>query len=231
MLEPSKLSPRARRLAAAAIHQVWEWVGAVGVIGPDDHKGRRFRSMGPKSCIAFPPGALLNEYWISIGAGTLVGPHVSLGAGLPGEALDRDSPPIVRIGAGCNIGRGSSVIGRLSIDIGDDVTTGPGVYVTDHNHTYADLDVPIGRQWMSEEPVRVGAGSWLGAGVIVLPGSDIGRHVTVAAGSVVRGVLEDNCVAAGSPAKIVRRHIQGVGWVPEIKEPPTAPPEWPRSGR
>ncbi|MBW3630989.1 MAG: hypothetical protein KY464_17080, partial [Gemmatimonadetes bacterium] len=84
----------------------------------------------------------------------------------------------------------------------------------------ADLDIPIGQQWLAEEPVRIGAGSWIGAAVIVLPGSDIGRHVTVAAGSVVRGSLPDNCVAAGSPAKVVRQHVEGRGWVPEGKPPP-----------
>ena len=82
----------------------------------------------------------------------------------------------------------------------------PYVYVTDQNHVYADVDAPIGRQWPAEDPVTIGSGSWLGANVIVLPGSQIGRNVAVAAGSVVRGCLPDHCVAAGAPAKVVRRH-------------------------
>lgn len=229
MFEAGSLSPRARAVAAAVIHRVWDWVSVVGAIGPMDERGRRFRHMGDGSCIAFPPGSVFNEHWIHIGAGTLIGPSVSLSVGFPNERLDPASPPVIRIGNRCSIGRGSSIVARHGVDIGDDVMTGPDVYVTDHNHTYDDLELPIGRQWLSIEPVRIGAGSWIGAGVVILPGSDVGRHVTVAAGSVVRGALPDNCVAAGSPAKVIRRHVEGEGWVPKGKPPPEAPPGWPRS--
>ena len=66
---------------------------------------------------------------------------------------------------------------------------------------------------MPEQPVRIGSGSWLGHGVVVLPGVTIGEHVTVAAGSVVTKDVPDRCVVAGSPARIVRRHHEGEGWV------------------
>ena len=85
------------------------------------------------------------------------------------------------------IGRGSHIVAHHSIVIGDDVFTGPYVYITDQNHGYADPDMPIGRQWPSNTAVSIGPGTWLGAGVIVLPGARIGRNVVVAAGSVVRG--------------------------------------------
>ena len=113
----------------------------------------------------------------------------------PGQPMEHD--PVIRIGDRCSIGRGSHIVGHRSIEIGDDVTFGPYVYVTDQNHVYADVETPIGRQWPAEDPVVIGAGSWLGANVIVLPGSRIGRNVAVAAGSVVRGCLPDRCVAAG----------------------------------
>jgi acetyltransferase-like isoleucine patch superfamily enzyme len=61
--------------------------------------------------------------------------------------------------------------------------------------------------------VRVGSGSWLGHGTVVLPGADIGRNVAVGAGSVVTGVLPDFCVAVGNPARVVRRFVEGEGWV------------------
>ena len=63
------------------------------------------------------------------------------------------------------------------------------VYITDQNHGYDDLDLPISRQAMPERPVRIGAGSWLGHGTVVLPGATIGRHVVVGANSVVRGEI------------------------------------------
>jgi acetyltransferase-like isoleucine patch superfamily enzyme len=41
----------------------------------------------------------------------------------------------------------------------------------------------------------------------VLPGAHIGRHVVVGANSVVTGALPDNCVAAGAPARVIRRLV------------------------
>ena len=99
------------------------------------------------------------------------------------------------------IGRGSHIIAHHSIVIGDDVFTGPYVYITDQNHGYTDPDVPIGRQWPSNTAVSIGPGTWLGAGAIVLPGAQIGRNVVVAAGSVVRGMVPDRCVIAGVPRR------------------------------
>ena len=80
------------------------------------------------------------------------------------------------------IGRGSHIVAHESVTIGDDVWTGPYVYITDQNHGYEDPDAPIGRQFPVNRPVSIGAGSWLGAGAIILPGASIGRNVVVAAG-------------------------------------------------
>jgi acetyltransferase-like isoleucine patch superfamily enzyme len=110
------------------------------------------------------------------------------------------------------IGWGSHIVAHQSIVIGDDVYTGPYVYITDQNHGYADPDIPIGRQWPSNTAVSIGQGSWLGAGAIVLPGACIGRNVVVAAGSVVRGQVPDRCVVAGVPARVVREYSAAAGW-------------------
>ena len=122
--------------------------------------------------------------------------------------------PVIRIGDGCLIGRGTAIIGHYDITIGDDVFTGMNVYITDQNHTYERLDQPIGRQDPRDEAVRIGAGTWIGSGAVILPGSDIGEHVVVAANAVVRGPVPDRCVVAGVPARIVRRHVDGQGWQP-----------------
>ena len=112
-------------------------------------------------------------------------------------------------------------MGLRHIDIGDDVAIGPNVYITDHNHRYDDITAPIAGQWLAQDSVRIGAGSWLGTGVIVLPGSDIGVHVAVAAGSVVRGRLPDRSVAAGAPARVVRQYSADEGWVPPLRTRPS----------
>lgn len=201
----------ARRIAAGLVQRSWRLVQALGMISADTAMGRRFAAMGAGTSIAFPPATIFGEPWIRIGADTLIGQHITLSAGLvPG--LDLGPDPVVTIGDRCTIGRGSHIVGHQSIEIGDDVFTGPYVYITDQNHAYEDPDTPIGRQWPKNDPVRIGSGSWLGAGAIVLPGTTLGRNVVVAGGAVVRGTFGDHCVLAGVPARVIRRYEPGTGW-------------------
>jgi acetyltransferase-like isoleucine patch superfamily enzyme len=165
--------------------------------------------------LAFPAGSVFGEQWIMVGEDTLVGVQVTMTAGMvPGH--DLGPVPVLRIGDRCVIGRGSHIIAHHSIQIGDDVFTGPYVYITDQNHGYADPEIPIGRQLPRNTAVSIGSGTWLGAGAIILPGACIGRNVVVAAGSVVRGEIPDRCVAAGVPAKVVREYLPGDGWSPPL---------------
>jgi len=206
------LPPPLRRLASAGVHAAWDWACELGAIGPDDRRAAHFGHFGRGSCLAFPQGSIYNERYIRIGEATLVGPNCCLSAGMaPGQEMPTD--PVVTIGDRTLIGRDSHVVGHWSIEIGDDIQTGPRVYITDQNHSYVDPDVPVGRQWPVEASVRIGSGSWLGANVVVLPGSIIGEHVVVAAGAVVRGEVPDRCVVAGVPARVVRRWLPGRGWV------------------
>lgn len=200
-----------RRLAGSAAAAGWAGLCRAGRVEAGDRRANRFGSFGEGTVIGFPPGAVFGERSIRVGSGTLIGPDVTLSAGMgPGQQMVTD--PVVRIGDGCLIGRGSAIVGHLSIDIGDDVFFGMNVYVTDQNHGYEQLDVPIGRQSPSEVAVRIGSGGWVGSGAVILPGSDIGSHVVVAANSVVRGQVPDRSVVAGVPARVVRRWVPTSGW-------------------
>jgi len=190
---------------------VWEQIEDLAVIRAGSARARRFRSFGEGAHIRFPVTALYGEQYIDIGACSIIGPGVSLSAGvLPGLPFDGDG---VRIGEGVLIGRDSGVVAHESVQIGDGVYTGHHVYITDANHGYEDTTEIIGRQLAPPRPVVVGAGSWLGHGAIVLPGADIGRHVVIGAGSVVMGAIPDYSVAVGNPARVVKRYVTGEGWV------------------
>jgi len=193
------------------VHWGWQAAQRAGAVTPGTPASRRFAAFGPGSVAAFPPGSVFGERWIAIGADTLIGALVSLSAGMvPGQ--DLGPVPVLHIGDRCVIGRGSHIVAHHSLTIGDDVFTGPYVYVTDQNHGYADPDMPIGRQMPLNAAVQIGSGSWLGAGAVVLPGASIGRNVVVAAGSVVRGTVPDRCVVAGVPARVVREYTASHGW-------------------
>ena len=186
-----------------AVAWCWDRLSVIASVGPKSRRGRRFGAFGEGSIICFPATSLMNERHIEIGENTMIGPHVALSAGMaPGQECL--SQPVVRIGDRCLIGRGSGIVGHFSIDIGDDVWTGHHIYITDQNHGYDNVDVPISQQSMPEKPVRIGSGSWLGHGTVVLPGADIGEHVVIGANSVVAGRIPSFSVAVGAPARVVK---------------------------
>jgi acetyltransferase-like isoleucine patch superfamily enzyme len=198
----------------------------MGTAGKGTRHANRFGAVGDGSAFSWPPGPTMNEHLIRIGSRTLIGPDVTLSVGMwPDEDLGVDE--VIRIGDRVNVGRRCAIVGRQRIDIGDDVTFAPDVYVTDHNHRYDDPDTPVSLQWVDSAPVGIGAGCWLGAGVVVLPGTTLGRNVVVAAGSVVRGDVPDHSVVAGVPAKVIRRRVDGE-WDPPLDPPSGDPPaNWP----
>ena len=182
----------------------YQWYARRAAIHPKSKTGRKFSAFGDGSIMCFPPAALFGERAIRVGRDTMIGPYVSLSAGMaPTQELLSDR--IVEIGDRVLIGRNSSIVGHFHIAIEDDVFFGPNVYVTDQNHAFDDLQTPIGKQSMPEEPVRIGAGSWIGTNSVVLPGVTIGKHVAIGAGSVVTTDLPDNSVAVGSPARVIQQ--------------------------
>ena len=160
---------------------------------------------------------IFGEAFIEIGENTLVGSNVTLSAGLFGEDVKAPNGWSLKFGSNSNIGRNSYFVSRVGIEIGDDVTMAPNVYVTDHNHRYDDPSIPIKQQWMTEAPVKIGSGSWIGVNAVILPGANLGRNCVVAAGTVVaKGDYPDNSVIAGVPGKVVRRYVDDE-WEPPLK--------------
>lgn len=205
---------RRRRLSnwrSEALSKLWKWISINAAIGPTSVRGKRFGSFGEGSIILFPTTTIFNENYIHIGVNTMIGEHVALSAGMmPGQKCMTN--PVVKIGDRCLIGRGSGIVGHLSIVIGNDVWTGHHVYITDQSHGYEDVSRPISEQSQPERAVTIGDGSWLGHGVVVLPGAKIGKHVAVGANSVVTGELPDFCVAVGSPARVIKQYTNESGW-------------------
>ncbi|MCW2842917.1 MAG: Hexapeptide repeat of succinyl-transferase [Nocardioides sp.] len=203
---------RRTRLTNRAVHAAWRRLERAGEIVPGTRAGDSFGSLGEASCIGFPTASLMNVGSIHIGSRTLVGRQVTLSVGYgpgQGELPERG----LVIGDRCVLGARTSLTAHTSIVLGDDVWCGQDVFVSDASHGYQDVDLPIGRQPGAHQPVVIGSGTWIGHGSIILPGTTIGRNVVVAAGSVVRGVVEDHAVVGGSPARVLRRFEPGVGWV------------------
>ena len=58
-----------------------------------------------------------------------------------------------------------------------------------------------------DRPVRIGAHCFIGGGSTILPGVTIGDESIVGAGSVVFNDVPPRCIAAGNPARVIRRDI------------------------
>lgn len=215
--------PTPKRVLHSLVHAVWRWVDSVGTIIPGTASGDRFGRLGAGSAIGFPVATLLGTGQIHIGENTMIGRHCTLAVGYD-ENDRRDRTGLV-IGDRCVIGARSSFTTHESIVIGDDVWFGQDVLVSDAGHGYQDPALPIGVQLGPHLPVTIGSGSWIGHGAVILPGTTIGEHVVVAAGSVVRGTIEDHAVVGGVPATVLRRHEPGRGWV-STRDPDDVRPEY-----
>lgn len=99
------------------------------------------------------------------------------------------------IGPQCNIGW-AHLERDVLLAAGVQVPSGP------NTHGVARLDVAIRDQPGAPRVVRIGAGTWVGNGAVVM--ADVGRHAIVAAGAVVTKPLPDYAVAAGIPARVIR---------------------------
>ena len=57
----------------------------------------------------------------------------------------------------------------------------------------------------SKGPTRIGDNCWLGAHVVVTSGVTIGERCVIGANSVVTSDIESHSIAAGAPARVLRR--------------------------
>jgi acetyltransferase-like isoleucine patch superfamily enzyme len=139
----------------------------------------------------------LREGRLEVGPGALLEPHVWITA--PGSAR-------VRIGAGTFLNLGVMVAAESLVEIGAHCMLANGCFVSDSSHRYDDPEKPITWQgFESKGPTRIGDNCWLGANVVVTSGVSIGERCVIGANSVVTRDIEPFSIAAGAPAKVLRR--------------------------
>lgn len=110
----------------------------------------------------------------------------------------------VSLGDHSGIGVNAKIYGRCTI--GSRVMMGEDVTIITRNHRFDRTDIPMQEQGFTEEqPVTIGDDVWIGDRVIILPGVHIGNGCVIGAGSVVTHDVEDCCVVAGNPARVIRK--------------------------
>jgi acetyltransferase-like isoleucine patch superfamily enzyme len=139
----------------------------------------------------------LREGRLEVGAGTLFEPHVWITA--PDAAR-------VRIGAGTFLNLAVMIAAHELVEIGDHCMLANGCFVSDSSHRYDDPHKPITWQgFESKGPTRIGDNCWLGANVVVTSGVTIGERCVIGANSVVTSDIPPFSIAAGAPARVLRR--------------------------
>ena len=113
----------------------------------------------------------------------------------------------LRIGDKVVFGRDNVVNAYLDVEIGASTLVADWVHITDFDHRYDDVTVPIKDQGIVKTPVRIGPDCWLATKVSVLRGSRIGRGCVLGAHAVMRGDLPAGSVAVGAPARVVRNRL------------------------
>ena len=112
----------------------------------------------------------------------------------------------LQVGDGSTIGHFVHIVAERSVTIGENVLIADKVFISDADHGYKDISIPIQNQNLEiKKPVSIGEGSWLGDNVSVC-GASIGRHCVIGTNSVVVKDIPDFCIAAGNPAKIIKKY-------------------------
>jgi len=112
----------------------------------------------------------------------------------------------VRIGDRVKIQNGALVYQGVTVETG--VFIGPGAILTNDRYPRAitaEGELATEADWTLDE-IHLGYGCSIGAGAIVVAGSDVGRFATVGAGAVVTRPVPDYALVAGNPAR-------RIGWV------------------
>jgi acetyltransferase-like isoleucine patch superfamily enzyme len=167
---------------------------------------KEFASVGNNITIPYPFHIINPKYII-------VGDNVNSMYGLRLEAIDKYANELYspRISIGNNVSFNTDChIGCInSIIIEDGVLIASRVFITDHFHgdtsdKYINIPPAI-RPLVSKGPVLLKKNSWIGDGVVILPGVTIGENTIIGANSVVTRSIPDNVVAAGIPCKVLSK--------------------------
>ena len=132
---------------------------------------------------------------IRVGAGGFIGRNSIL------SCKDGD----IVLGSHINIGFNCEVFSSSLVEVGDYGLFAAYTYVVGGGHDHSEVGAVIIDQARPSKGVTIGRNVWLGAGAKVLDGVTLGSNVVVGAGAVVTESLPDSVIAAGIPAKIIKR--------------------------
>lgn len=128
---------------------------------------------------------------------------------------------IVIFGKNCQINDYVHIVGMNRIEIGNNVLMASHIFISDNSHgSYKGdahdsnpTDPPTKRDYPTE-PIYIGDNTWICESVMIMPGTKIGKGCVIGAHSIVRGEIPDYTIAAGNPAKVIKKYnFESQRWV------------------
>jgi len=125
----------------------------------------------------------------------------------PGKKQVRQEfSPRIAIGDRVTSTANLTVAAMSEITIENDVMFASNINITDGLHGYESANEPYQYQRMFRiAPILIKRGCWIGQNVVILPGVTIGEFTIIGANSVVTKSVPDRCIAAGAPAKVIKK--------------------------
>ena len=143
------------------------------------------------------------------------GSQLTTGIGCRLEAFTGDEPDKAKLvfGHGVQINDYVHMVAMERISIGNNVLMASHVFISDNSHGSYKGDSrdsnptipPTEREYVTA-PVSIGNNAWIGEGVCIMPGVNIGEGCVIGAHSIVTKDIPDYCIAVGSPAKVVKKY-------------------------
>ncbi|SHH46997.1 DapH/DapD/GlmU-related protein [Clostridium grantii] len=125
---------------------------------------------------------------------------------------DNDNSKKLFIGKNCKLGDNVHIVANEKVIIGDNCLMASKIFISDTNHgNYSNKtidsspDVPPDDRLLYMRPVVIGNNVWIGENACILLGVTIGNGCIIGANSVVNRDVMDNCIVAGSPAKVIKK--------------------------
>jgi acetyltransferase-like isoleucine patch superfamily enzyme len=152
--------------------------------------------------------------YIKIGDSVFIDRNVRLDVPIVRTSKD----PVIVIDDYCTIGQHVTILAVNRIHIERNTLFAPAVFVTDHNHEFEDVTVPIRHQGTtSGGTVRIEEGCWIGYGAAIICSRGeliIGKNSVIAANSVVTRSVPPYSVVTGNPARVAKQYDFDKGkWV------------------
>jgi len=117
----------------------------------------------------------------------------------PDVHLETQGSARIELGDGVVISRGTHIVAVAGVSIGKGSMIGEYTSIRDANHN-RDPDRPIRDSGFVAKPIEIGREVWLGRGVVVLGGVQIGDKATVGANAVVTRDVPGGVTVVGIPA-------------------------------